>query len=156
VGVDRPARHPSGVGIVHHAAGDPALSRGVLAAQFPSEHQHSIRSTDALERVNAEIDRRTKVVGMFPNSASLPRLSTPVLQEQHDEGKDGRCHFSQQSMARAGPGRRSPADQPPYCWVSGLLNLSPSSARFYTNRWDLTWNTRTSPLRGWGGGPRRR
>ena len=38
--------------------------------------------------------------------------------------------------------------------ASGLLNLSPSSARFYTNRWDLTWNTRTSPLRRSGGRPR--
>ena len=144
------------MGIVHHPAGDPALSCVVLAAQFPSEHQHSIRSTDALERVNAEIERRTKVVGMFPNSASLPRLSTAVLQEQHDEGKDGRCHFSQHSMARAEPGRRSPAHQSPNYWARGLMNLSPSSARFYTNRWDLTWNTRTSPLRGWGGRPRRR
>ena len=31
------------------------------------------------------------------------RLSTAVLQEQHDEWQDGRCHFSQQSMARLDP-----------------------------------------------------
>jgi hypothetical protein len=37
------------------------------------------------------------------NSASLLRLSTAVLQEQHDEWQDGRCHFSQQSMARLDP-----------------------------------------------------
>src|SRR5487761_1732322 len=70
---------------------------------FPPEHWRSIRSTNALERVNAEIDRRAKVVGIFPNSASLLRLSTAVLQEQHDEWQDGRCHFSQQSMARLDP-----------------------------------------------------
>jgi transposase-like protein len=70
---------------------------------FPSEHWCSIRSTNALERVNAEIDRRAKVVGIFPNSASLLRLSTAVLQEQHDEWPDGRCHFSQQSMTRPNP-----------------------------------------------------
>jgi transposase-like protein len=70
---------------------------------FPTEHWRSIRSTNALERVNAEIDRRAKVVGIFPNSASLLRLSTAVLQEQHDEWQDGRCHFSQQSMARLDP-----------------------------------------------------
>jgi transposase-like protein len=70
---------------------------------FPSEHWRSIRSTNALERVNAEIDRRAKVVGIFPNSASLLRLSTAVLQDQHDEWQDGRCHFSQQSMARLDP-----------------------------------------------------
>jgi transposase-like protein len=52
---------------------------------FPSEHWRSIRSTNALERVNAELDRRAKVVGIFPNSAALLRLSTAVLQDQHDE-----------------------------------------------------------------------
>ena len=50
--------------------------------------------------VNAELDRRAKVVGIFPNTASLLRLFTAVLQDQHDEWQDGRRHFSQQSMAR--------------------------------------------------------
>ena len=45
-------------------------------------------------------DRRAKVVGIFPNSNSLLRLFTAVLQDQHDEWQDGRRHFSQQSMAR--------------------------------------------------------
>ncbi|MGH9072297.1 MAG: IS256 family transposase [Acidimicrobiales bacterium] len=70
---------------------------------FPNDHWRSIRSINALERVNAEIDRRAKVVGIFPNSAALLRLATAVLQEQHDEWQDGRCHFSQQSMARLDP-----------------------------------------------------
>jgi transposase-like protein len=79
---------------------------------FPSEHWRSIRSTNALERVNAEIDRRAKVVGIFPNSASLLRLSTAVLQEQHDEWQDGRCHFSQQSMARLDPANQDRLTNP--------------------------------------------
>ncbi|MGC2190845.1 MAG: transposase [Candidatus Dormiibacterota bacterium] len=70
---------------------------------FPTEHWRSIRSTNALERVNDEIDRRAKAVGIFPNSASLRRLSTAVLQEQNYEWQDGRRHFSQQSMARLDP-----------------------------------------------------
>jgi len=70
---------------------------------FPEEHWRSISSTNAIERVNAEIDRRAKVVGIFPNSAALLRLTTAVLQEQHDEWQDGRRHFSQQSMARLNP-----------------------------------------------------
>src|SRR5487761_1384264 len=79
---------------------------------FPTEHWRSIRSTNALERVNAEIDRRAKVVGIFPNSASLLRLSTAVLQEQHDEWQDGRCHFSQQSMARLDPANQDRLTNP--------------------------------------------
>ena len=70
---------------------------------FPEEHWRSISSTNAIERVNAEIDRRAKVVGIFPNAAALLRLTTAVLQEQHDEWQDGRRHFSQQSMARLNP-----------------------------------------------------
>jgi hypothetical protein len=34
------------------------------------------------------------------NTASLVRLFTAVLQDQHDEWQDGRRHFSEQSMAR--------------------------------------------------------
>ena len=66
---------------------------------FPREHHNSISSTNAIERVNAEVDRRAKVVGIFPNSDSLLRLATAVLQEQHEEWQDGKRHFSQASLA---------------------------------------------------------
>jgi putative transposase len=78
-----------------------AAESDVLAyLDFPVDHWRSISSTNAIERVNAELDRRAKVVGIFPNTASLVRLFTAVLQDQHDEWQDGRRHFSQQSMAR--------------------------------------------------------
>ncbi len=32
-----------------------------------------------------ELDRRAKVVGIFPNTDSLLRLFTAVLQDEHDE-----------------------------------------------------------------------
>ena len=67
---------------------------------FPAEHWRSISSTNALERVNAELARRARVVGIFPNSASLLRLSTAVLQEQHDEWQDGKRAFPDHSMQR--------------------------------------------------------
>jgi transposase-like protein len=77
---------------------------GVLAyLAFPTEHWRSIRSPNALERANAEIDRRAKLVGIFPSSSALLRLATAAVQEQNDEGQDGRCHFSQHSMARLDP-----------------------------------------------------
>ena len=66
---------------------------------FPTDHWRSVSSTNAIERVNAELDRRARVVGIFPNTASLIRLFTAVLQDQHDEWQDGRRHFSQQSMS---------------------------------------------------------
>lgn len=67
---------------------------------FPREHHSSISSQSAIERVNAEVDRRAKVVGIFPHPASLLRLATAVLQEQHDEWQDGKRHFSQASLAQ--------------------------------------------------------
>ena len=86
----------------------PAVAAKLLAAEadmlayldFPVDHWRSISSTNAIERVNAELDRRAKVVGIFPTTASLLRLFTAVLQDQHDEWQDGRRHFNQQSMAR--------------------------------------------------------
>jgi transposase-like protein len=41
---------------------------------FPAEHWPKLRSTNPLERFNREIGRRTDVVGIFPDDASLVRL----------------------------------------------------------------------------------
>jgi len=55
---------------------------------FPSEHWRSIRSTNASERVTAEIDRGARPVGTFPKSGCPLRLSTADLEEQHGEWQD--------------------------------------------------------------------
>ena len=54
-----------------------------------------------MERVNAEIKHRTRVVGIFPNDASAPCLITAVCVEQHDEWiASERRYLSEQSMAQ--------------------------------------------------------
>ena len=66
---------------------------------FPIKHWRQIWSTNPLERVNKEIQRRTDVVGVFPNPAALLRLAGAVLVEQHDEWEAGdRRYFSEESM----------------------------------------------------------
>ena len=52
---------------------------------FPKAHRLQIHSTNPLERLNAEIKRRTDVVGIFPNEASIVRLVGALLLEQNDE-----------------------------------------------------------------------
>jgi putative transposase len=52
---------------------------------FPKAHHKQIHSTNPLERLNAEIKRRTDVVGIFPNDAAITPLVGALLLEQSDE-----------------------------------------------------------------------
>lgn len=65
---------------------------------FPETHRRQIRSTNPLERLNKEIKRRTAVVGIFPNRASVIRLVGMILAEQDDEWQDGRRYFRPETM----------------------------------------------------------
>jgi transposase-like protein len=52
---------------------------------FPRARWTQIYSTNPLERLNAEIKRRTNLVGIFPNDASITRLVGAMMLEQNDE-----------------------------------------------------------------------
>ena len=68
---------------------------------FPREHWRKIWSTNPIERVNKEIKRRSRVVGIFPNSASVIRLVGAVLLDMHDEWiAADRRYLSEGSMAK--------------------------------------------------------
>ena len=73
-------------------------------ADFPQAHWRKIWSTNPLERLNREVKRRTDVVGIFPNTDALLRLSACVLIEAHDEWQDSdRRYLSEESMAQLNP-----------------------------------------------------
>ena len=61
---------------------------------FPPQHRRHIRSTNVLERLNEELKRRTKVVRIFPNQASLLRLSRAVACEIHEQWMDDQPYLS--------------------------------------------------------------
>jgi Transposase, Mutator family len=57
-----------------------------------------IRDTNPLERFNREIARRTDVVGIFPDDASVIRLVSMLAIEANDEWLVGRSYISRGSM----------------------------------------------------------
>jgi putative transposase len=52
--------------------------------RLPRQHHKHPKSTNLLERLNAEIKRRTHVVRIFPNSESCPRLIRALAVEMHE------------------------------------------------------------------------
>jgi len=66
---------------------------------FPNEHWRRIHSTNLVERLNREVKRRTKVVGVFPDQPAVIRLVGTLLMEIDDDWRaTQRRYFSLESM----------------------------------------------------------
>lgn len=62
--------------------------------QTAPRHMHKkLRTTNTLERTNAEIKRRSKVVGAFPNEASAMRLVVSILIDRNEEWITDKRHI---------------------------------------------------------------
>jgi transposase-like protein len=66
------------------------IPQGLAIFALPPAQQRRRRTTNALERVNRELKRRTRVAGLFPNEASLLRRVSALLAEHSDEWKTGK------------------------------------------------------------------
>lgn len=74
------------------------LAEGFTLFGFPLDHRRTIRTTNSLERINKEIRRRTRVVGIFPNEASCLRLVSALLMETSEEWQIGKRYCAGKSF----------------------------------------------------------
>jgi putative transposase len=74
------------------------LAEGFTVFDFPLEHRRITRTTNSLERINQEIRRRTRVVGVFPNEASCLRLVSAILMEISEEWQIGKHYCAGKSF----------------------------------------------------------
>ena len=70
------------------------VDEGLTVFDFPRSWWRRIRTINGLERLNREIRRRTRVVGIFPNEASAMRLISAVIAEIHEEWLTGRQYLN--------------------------------------------------------------
>jgi putative transposase len=70
------------------------LPEGLTVFALPEGHRKRMRTTNMLERVHEEINRRTRVAGLFPNEASLLRLVSAVLMELSEEWETGKRYLN--------------------------------------------------------------
>lgn len=70
------------------------IAEGFTIFDFPQEHWKKLRTSNLAERVNKEIKRRTKIVGIFPNCNSCLRLITALLVEIDEDWEQGRNYLT--------------------------------------------------------------
>ena len=67
---------------------------------FPEIDSRKISSTNTLERLNKEIRRRTRVIGIFPSVDSYVRLVCSYLMEYEEDWQTGRCYIKADSLVK--------------------------------------------------------
>lgn len=60
---------------------------------IPAPYRKRTRTTNAVERLNAEIRRRERVIRIFPNRESVLRLLGALLMEQDEKWASSRKYF---------------------------------------------------------------
>lgn len=70
-----------------------AIPQGLTVFELPRHSQKKLRTTNGLERLNKEIERRTRVASLFPNTDSLLRLVSALLMEISEEWETGKVYM---------------------------------------------------------------
>lgn len=67
---------------------------------FPEIDSRKIASTNTIERLNKEIRRRSKVIGIFPSVDSYIRLICSYLMEYEEDWQTGRSYIKAESLVK--------------------------------------------------------
>ncbi len=78
---------------------DEGFESSMTVMLLPVGLQKYYRTSNHIERLNKELKRRSKVIGVFPNESSVLRLIGSVLIELHDAMLTGKAVFSRDSLA---------------------------------------------------------
>jgi putative transposase len=70
------------------------VPEGLTIFSLPPGHRRRLRTSNMLERLNEEINRRTQVAGLFPNEGSVLRLVSAVLMEISEDWETGRRYLT--------------------------------------------------------------
>ena len=73
---------------------DEGFESCMTAIELPDNLYQQYRTSNHIERLNRELKRRSNVIGIFPNEASLIRLMGSVLMELNEGYQNGRRVFS--------------------------------------------------------------
>lgn len=74
------------------------LPEGFTVFDFPESHQRRIRTSNSLERLNEEIERRVRVIRIFPNTEALLRLVSTLLVEYSERWETGKIYLNMNSQ----------------------------------------------------------
>ena len=77
---------------------DEGFESAMTVMLLPAWLRRFYRTSNQIERLNKELKRRSKVIGVFPNEDSVLRLMGSVLMERHDAIQAGRAVFSKESL----------------------------------------------------------
>jgi putative transposase len=94
--------------VTHYAKSAPNLAtwleenlpQSLTVFARPAAHQKKMRTSNALERVNQEIKRRTRVARLFPNEAALLRLVSALLAETSEEWETGKIYLNMETQTQ--------------------------------------------------------
>jgi len=73
------------------------VPEGLTIFSLPPQHRVRLRTSNNIERLNAELERRTRVATVFPNEASLLRLVSAVLIEIDQEWETARTYITMEN-----------------------------------------------------------